>query len=300
MNCYRILNRRGLSFLVSIFLYNSVSFGIEPFVKTKLISDHTMVTANDSIRIGILFTIPKGYHIYWQNPGDAGLQPTVDINYPEEFKTGPLQWPLPDQLEEAGGLKVNVYRGEVLLYTKVLTPVKFQEASVSLRANLEWMVCKETCVLEKSSLDLTIPFSKKSEYNETAKMIFNWYEKLVPRSIQEYPYLSISSDIIKPENKKNNTVIREIHIKSLDLNNTFMLTGDTIQWFNGTVDNAMVETVSFDQRKSNAQLLIFRLETKKIGKQGDIKSNSWGVVKFRMKMDNDTVLQHGLILSGLN
>lgn len=300
-----MIHHRSLKIYIVLFLLDTlgccdISFGNEPIVKTKFIADHSTIATGDSFRVGVLFTIPEGYHIYWQNPGDAGLRSTIDIICPDGLKIGSLYWPLPDQLEEVGGLKVNVYTDEVLIFANVLMPADYRKTSVIFKANLEWMVCKEACALEKSDLVLTLPCAEKSLSNETTGTIYDKYEKLIPRTIREFPYLTVALDLSKDRHEINNRVVSEMRIQSLDPNKTFVLDKQTIQWFEGPVGNTIPKTVTFDRGKSTAQVLVFRLETNEAGKQNKTGLVLWAVVKFKMKMERGSIVQHGLIINREN
>ena len=37
----------------------------------------------------------KGWHTYWQNPGDSGLPTTLEWKLPAGVEAGPIEWPAP-------------------------------------------------------------------------------------------------------------------------------------------------------------------------------------------------------------
>ena len=43
-------------------------------------------------------TPEKGWHGYWENPGDAGKPMTVEWQLPQGATTGPLRYPIPTRL----------------------------------------------------------------------------------------------------------------------------------------------------------------------------------------------------------
>ena len=55
-----------------------------------------------------------GWHTYWQNPGDAGVPPELDLDLPPGATAGPIVWPTPQRVPE-GSLMTYSYTDNVLL-----------------------------------------------------------------------------------------------------------------------------------------------------------------------------------------
>jgi len=99
------------------------------------------------------------WHIYWQNPGDAGLEPDIEWVLPPDFKIGEIIWPYPQKIM-VGGLANFGYEGEVLLMAEVLPPNSIPgDSQIELKAQVEWLVCKEECIPGEASLSFTLPVS---------------------------------------------------------------------------------------------------------------------------------------------
>ena len=54
------------------------------------------------VELAIHMRPERGWHGYWQNPGDAGLPMTVDWRLPPGFSAGALRYPVPTRLTVAG------------------------------------------------------------------------------------------------------------------------------------------------------------------------------------------------------
>ncbi len=130
--------------------------GVE-LVRANLIADRTAVVPGQSLAFGVLFDLVPGWHIYWRNPGDAGLATQLQWEWPEGWEAGPLQWPVPRRIIEPGDLQVFAYKKQVLLWQTVRVPETFSanEATVRVRAN--WLVCEAICIPGSASLELTLP-----------------------------------------------------------------------------------------------------------------------------------------------
>jgi thiol:disulfide interchange protein len=127
-----------------------------PVQSTRSIA--TLVTATDRVADGttlhaaLRLRLTPGWHTYWQNPGDAGIPPSLDLSLSPGAHAGPLQWPLPQRVAE-GTLTTYAYTGDVVLPFD-LTP---GPGELSIKAHAEWLACKDICVPEEADLALTLP-----------------------------------------------------------------------------------------------------------------------------------------------
>ena len=71
--------------------------------------------SDDGARIGVLFELAPGWHLYWRNPGETGVAPQIDFETPGRV-VGALEWPAPETFREADDLFTTWgYEGRVLL-----------------------------------------------------------------------------------------------------------------------------------------------------------------------------------------
>ncbi|MDG2051795.1 MAG: protein-disulfide reductase DsbD family protein, partial [Myxococcota bacterium] len=49
----------------------------DEFAVAELLVDAATVAPGARVRIGVLFELQPGWHIYWQNPGDSGAAPIL-------------------------------------------------------------------------------------------------------------------------------------------------------------------------------------------------------------------------------
>ncbi len=94
---------------------------VSPRATASLVSDVDSVAAGRPFRIGLRLRLAPGWHTYWQNPGDAGVPPDLDLDLPPGATAGPIDWPVPERVAE-GALMTYAYTGDVLLPVTV-TPV---------------------------------------------------------------------------------------------------------------------------------------------------------------------------------
>jgi thiol:disulfide interchange protein DsbD len=129
-----------------------------PFVSARdtvsLVSDTDAISPGMPFRIGLRLRLAPGWHTYWQNPGDAGIPPSLDLTLPPGAKAGPIVWPAPRRVAE-GSLMTYSYTGDVLLPLTV-TPAPGRGAT-DIAATARWLVCKEICVPEQAHFTLNLP-----------------------------------------------------------------------------------------------------------------------------------------------
>jgi thiol:disulfide interchange protein/DsbC/DsbD-like thiol-disulfide interchange protein len=128
-------------------------------VEAELVADHAGLTPGKTITVALRLKMQRGWHTYWQNPGDSGLATTIEWQLPADVTAGPILWPAPEALP-TGPLVNYGYEGETLLLTDIAVASGIAATSpATLTAHANWLVCKETCIPEGADLALTLPVS---------------------------------------------------------------------------------------------------------------------------------------------
>ncbi len=102
----------------------------------------------------VRFEIDAKWHLYWQNPGDAGVAPSVTLELPPGWKQLGLRFPRPQILgsrsERSYGYETSL---DVLVELK--PPPLPLPNSIDVIATIKWMACKEACVVETNRISCT-------------------------------------------------------------------------------------------------------------------------------------------------
>jgi DsbC/DsbD-like thiol-disulfide interchange protein len=155
------------AFTASLLLFstNHLSAQVREFhVKIELIPESAAVDARKPFWVGLLFHLDEGWHIYWQNPGDAGEPPKVQWQLPAGFTAGSILWPQPVRLGTGSVIDYG-YENQVLLMTPLLmTPIDRSASSAAsstpaISADVKYIVCREMCIPGKAHLTLSSPSS---------------------------------------------------------------------------------------------------------------------------------------------
>jgi thiol:disulfide interchange protein DsbD len=129
---------------------------LEP-VAVGLVVSTVRAEPGTSFDVGVLLRMQRGWHVYWQNPGDAGLPTSVRWSVPEGFTVGPLRWPVPRRFEQPGGVVGYGYDDTVLLGAAVTAPATLaKDTPIPLRAEVGWLACEALCIRGKKTLTLTL------------------------------------------------------------------------------------------------------------------------------------------------
>ena len=113
-------------------------------IELRLLVDPTPAPGRVA-RVGVLFTLDPGWHLYWRNPGEAGL-PTKLAFEVDGGQIGPIAWPAPEVFRDAdAGLTSYGYTGSVLLASDL---VRLPEggATRQLRAAADFLICNDQCI----------------------------------------------------------------------------------------------------------------------------------------------------------
>jgi thiol:disulfide interchange protein DsbD len=127
----------------------------ERYVTLSLITESAAIAAGESIAIGLREDIYPGWHVYWKNPGDSGEPTRIEWILPKGFSISEAIWPAPEKLP-FGPLTNYGHEEELILIHTLTAPDNFEGGPVTIRANVDLLVCHEICIPESGSVSLTL------------------------------------------------------------------------------------------------------------------------------------------------
>ncbi len=118
----------------------------------------------EGLLVAVQMKIDPGWHVYWQNPGEAGMPVTIRWELPEGFRSVSLEYPAPVRFESDGAISFG-YKDEVVLFSRIVPEERtddrsFPESSFPLSAELSWLSCGDVCLPGSAELFLE---QKKAE-----------------------------------------------------------------------------------------------------------------------------------------
>lgn len=151
-----------------------------------LMAEQSVVTRGEQegISAGVLIEPEEGWHIYWENPGDSGLAPTLEWQLPQGFTASGIDWPPPHQLNE-GDLATYSYEGPTLLPVTIQPPAGLEANDVTLKVKVELLVCKDICIPETAGLELTLPVGDRPAQPSPSATWFDRHDQIRARKLEQ-------------------------------------------------------------------------------------------------------------------
>jgi len=122
-------------------------------VRVELLVLPQRLNAGQSAQAGIHFKLEPGWHIYWKNPGDAGLPTQASWMLPRGITAGPMQFPIPNRLS-LGPLMDFGYENEVLFPIKLQVAKTVNPGPAVLHVKVDWLACRERCIPGKAEMEV--------------------------------------------------------------------------------------------------------------------------------------------------
>ena len=145
--------------------------------KVDLVNLTPDIRPGEKALIAMRFRCDPHFHIYWQNPGDAGQAPTVEWQELSGTKVGTFIWPGPKLIDQSGVMNF-VYEDETLLLMEVAVPSD-AKGTLTFKGKAEWLECDDTgCWPHDKQVELTVKVGAGNvPYKYDAKL----YPALRPR-----------------------------------------------------------------------------------------------------------------------
>ncbi len=126
-------------------------------IESELVSQEAGIAPGGTVYVALRQKIQEHWHTYWRNPGDAGEATKIAWTLPAGWTAGDMVWPTP-QKARLGPLLDYAYEGEVLIPVPITAAANAQVgATVSLTADVSYLVCEDVCVPEEAKLTLLLP-----------------------------------------------------------------------------------------------------------------------------------------------
>jgi thiol:disulfide interchange protein/DsbC/DsbD-like thiol-disulfide interchange protein len=160
-------------------------------LQLRLIIDMDAVVPGNHLRAGVCMSIEKDWHIYWTNPGDAGIPTKAVFSGPEGFNFSRTKYPAPRYFGAGTPLAGYGYENQVMLHADLVAPETVKDGQVTLKARVSWLACKNKCIPGEATLTATLPVAEQcgegADYN-----LFETCASNVPVDVGTVEGLSVS------------------------------------------------------------------------------------------------------------
>ncbi|MBI3677211.1 MAG: thioredoxin family protein [Proteobacteria bacterium] len=225
-----------------------------PKVHARLIAETSEVAPGGTVSVALEELIRPGWHTYWVNAGDAGAPTAIKWILPPGWKAGDIQWPYPKRLP-VGPLMDYGYENAVWLISPIAAAKDARPGDVvTIRAQANWLVCKEICVPEEAELSLTLAVSASpaAPYATVEDRFAAWRAKIPTPS----PFVARfkSSDTLDLFIAEPSLAKMELRDASFfPLQNGIIAGAEPQKW--GTADRGIIVRMTPDKKASTTKTL---------------------------------------------
>ncbi len=122
-----------------------------------LISEDLSLQAGSQQWLGLRMQMDPQWHVYWKNPGDSGLPPTIKWELPSFLEAGPIEWPSPQKISQPPLMSYG-YENDLFLLIPINVSASIPaDSPAMIKANVDWLACQVQCIPGKAELSLQLP-----------------------------------------------------------------------------------------------------------------------------------------------
>ena len=140
-------------------------------VDAELVAEMTGVAPGQDAWIALRLDHMENWHTYWKNPGDAGLATRINWTLPEGVTAGEIVWPTPKRIELPADLVDFGYEDEIYLQVPLSIPASFQEESLDISGNAQWLECEDICIPGGAVVSLSLPVLDETQISKNEQWI---------------------------------------------------------------------------------------------------------------------------------
>lgn len=133
-------------------------------VKAALVADTTAIVPGTPFTIALHIQHKKGWHTYWQNPGDVGIPPMLNWNLPAGWTIGEIAYQAPQKVKMFD-ITAHGFSGVDAFHLVDITPPADLPLTnrFELAANVTWMVCGTSCHPGTYRLETALPVASQAK-----------------------------------------------------------------------------------------------------------------------------------------
>lgn len=148
-----------------------------------LIAESDAPAAGSEVTIAFVAKPDPGWHGYWKNPGDAGLDTRLDWTLPQGVTAGKLRYPVPTRLMIAGIMNY-IYKGNYTQFATLKIPAGLAPGTqLPIAVRAAYLICTdEICVPETENLTINLTVGDGSITPERRAQFDQW-RRLLPKPL---------------------------------------------------------------------------------------------------------------------
>jgi thiol:disulfide interchange protein DsbD len=145
--------------------------------RAQLVLAAETVRGGETVWAAIRLQMDPGWHVYWKNPGGAGMATTVEWDLPPGVTAGEIQWPIPDKAEE-DGLITFIYETDAALLVPLRVDRGLAPGLIEIKARLKWLECGRQCLLGGAAVRAELTLGAETVPSQDAPRFEHWRQEM--------------------------------------------------------------------------------------------------------------------------
>ena len=151
-------------------------------VTTRLVTESNVSPGSSSFEIGWWIKREKGWHTYWESPGDVGVPPTLKWNLPDGIILRKMHY-APPQLVKMFKVFAHGHRDETLFICTFGVDRKLTVGeTLKFKAKTSWLACYTTCLPTYDEMEISVPVEKSPQMDSKWHPYFKEFSEERPIS----------------------------------------------------------------------------------------------------------------------
>ncbi|HEX8447741.1 MAG TPA: protein-disulfide reductase DsbD domain-containing protein [Sphingomonas sp.] len=185
-SCFRIVTLLAIGLLMHVIAAPATAQpggrGV-PHIRAQLVAESAVPRSGATTTLAFVMTPDAGWHGYWKNPGDAGVETRATWTLPRGVTAGPIGYPVPQTLIVAGLMNF-VYEGRYAQPLTLTIPAGLAKGTtLPIRVRIDYLACtREICVPERADLSTVLTVGDGA-VTPAARRVFDGYRAALPKPL---------------------------------------------------------------------------------------------------------------------
>lgn len=164
---------------------------------TTILAEQDAVAPGGRLWFAFRQTLEPGWHVFWINPGDAGLPLRLDWTLPDGFSAGEVIHPIPDYIP-VGPLASYAHEGAPVFLVAIDAPADAAPGDVlDVAVHAQWQVCEEICVPEEAAFSFPVAIAAAPDAIAENAPLFDMARARLPETYQGDATVSVVGEVYR-------------------------------------------------------------------------------------------------------